>query len=119
MLPKVRCLNVIEGRDVDNRPPWAHLSFKLCRHGNQQCPHEPSPFLETMNLHSSPKDMAMDVDFYWCFHIRENKSSEWWKADVNAVLEEMQRTGGAPNISDAFTINGQPGDLYPCSKSSN
>ena len=25
-------------------------------------------------------------------------------------------TGGEPQISDAYTINGQPGDLYPCSK---
>ncbi|XP_078446125.1 laccase-15-like [Wolffia australiana] len=40
---------------------------------------------------------------------------EWWKRDVNAVLQEMLRTGGAPNVSDAFTINGQPGDFYPCS----
>ncbi|KAL9317729.1 hypothetical protein ACSQ67_014246 [Phaseolus vulgaris] len=24
-------------------------------------------------------------------------------------------SGGAPNISDALTINGQPGDLFPCS----
>ncbi|CAA6656225.1 unnamed protein product [Spirodela intermedia] len=41
---------------------------------------------------------------------------EWWKRDVNDVLTEMLQTGGAPNVSDAFTINGQPGDLYPCSK---
>ncbi|BFG40974.1 hypothetical protein CerSpe_272480 [Prunus speciosa] len=33
------------------------------------------------------------------------------------VLEEFIRTGGAPNVSDAHTINGQPGDLYPFSKS--
>lgn len=24
-------------------------------------------------------------------------------------------TGSAPNNSDAYTINGWPGDLYPCS----
>lgn len=41
---------------------------------------------------------------------------EWWKADVNQVLAEALRTGGAPNISDAYTINGQPGDLYECSE---
>ncbi|KAL7176071.1 hypothetical protein ACSBR2_029613 [Camellia fascicularis] len=41
---------------------------------------------------------------------------EWWKQDVMQVLEEFVRTGGTPNDSDAFTINGQPGDLYPCSK---
>jgi laccase len=30
-------------------------------------------------------------------------------------VRQAQKTGGAPNISDAFTINGQPGDLYNCS----
>lgn len=44
-------------------------------------------------------------------------AAEWWKKDVMEVLEEFVITGGAPNVSDAYTINGQPGDLYPCSKS--
>ncbi|XP_010442226.1 PREDICTED: laccase-15 isoform X1 [Camelina sativa] len=42
---------------------------------------------------------------------------EWWKKDVREVVEEFIRTGGAPNVSDALTINGHPGFLYPCSKS--
>ncbi|CAL9242536.1 unnamed protein product [Arabidopsis halleri] len=42
---------------------------------------------------------------------------EWWKRDVREVVEEFIRTGGAPNVSDALTINGHPGFLYPCSKS--
>ncbi|KAI8531611.1 hypothetical protein RHMOL_Rhmol11G0149800 [Rhododendron molle] len=42
---------------------------------------------------------------------------EWWKKDVKEVLNMLRRTGGDPNVSDALTINGQPGDLYPCSKS--
>ncbi|XP_044960628.1 putative laccase-9 [Hordeum vulgare subsp. vulgare] len=41
---------------------------------------------------------------------------EWWNADVNHLLEEAGRTGGEINVSDANTINGQPGDLFPCSK---
>ncbi|CAA6656226.1 unnamed protein product [Spirodela intermedia] len=41
---------------------------------------------------------------------------EWWKSDVSKVLEEMVRTGDSPNVSDAFTINGQPGRFYPCSE---
>ncbi|WKA10759.1 hypothetical protein VitviT2T_028316 [Vitis vinifera] len=41
---------------------------------------------------------------------------EWWKQDITAVYEGFLATGGDPNVSDAFTINGQPGDLYPCSK---
>ncbi|KAK7380578.1 hypothetical protein VNO78_33092 [Psophocarpus tetragonolobus] len=42
---------------------------------------------------------------------------EWWKSDIRDVYEEFIRTGGSPNTSDAFTINGYPGDLYPCSES--
>ncbi|TKY46122.1 Laccase-15 protein [Spatholobus suberectus] len=42
---------------------------------------------------------------------------EWWKSEVKDVYDECLRTGGAPNNYDAITINGQPGDLYPCSKS--
>ncbi|TYH22335.1 hypothetical protein ES288_A04G120100v1 [Gossypium darwinii] len=41
---------------------------------------------------------------------------EWWNADVMDVEEEAVTSGGLPNISDAFTINGWPGDLYPCSQ---
>ena len=42
---------------------------------------------------------------------------EWWKSDVMEVLDEALQTGGDPNVSDAYTINGQPGDLFNCSKS--
>ncbi|XP_072996546.1 laccase-3-like [Typha latifolia] len=40
---------------------------------------------------------------------------EWWDASPIDVVRRATRTGAAPNISDAFTINGQPGDLYNCS----
>ncbi|KAL5732014.1 hypothetical protein ACHQM5_004681 [Ranunculus cassubicifolius] len=40
----------------------------------------------------------------------------WWKKDVNRVLRDALQYGGEPNISNAHTINGQPGDLLPCSK---
>nr|GME04577.1 laccase-14-like [Ipomoea batatas] len=40
---------------------------------------------------------------------------EWWKSDIQAVLDQFLATGGDPNTSDAYLINGQPGDLYPCS----
>ncbi|GAB2231774.1 hypothetical protein Droror1_Dr00010786 [Drosera rotundifolia] len=40
---------------------------------------------------------------------------EWWNANVVDVENQALATGGAPNVSDAFLINGQPGDLYPCS----
>lgn len=40
---------------------------------------------------------------------------EWWNANVVDVENEGLASGGAPNNSDAYTINGHPGDLYPCS----
>ncbi|KAK9190423.1 hypothetical protein WN943_019028 [Citrus x changshan-huyou] len=39
---------------------------------------------------------------------------EWWKADMETIINEAMQTGGAPNISDAFTINGLPGPFYNC-----
>ncbi|PKA66886.1 Laccase-3 [Apostasia shenzhenica] len=40
---------------------------------------------------------------------------EWWNKNPIEVLRQALKTGGAPNASDAFTINGRPGDLYNCS----
>ncbi|KAJ7549818.1 hypothetical protein O6H91_07G070600 [Diphasiastrum complanatum] len=40
---------------------------------------------------------------------------EWWNGDVEQIEKDALRTGGVPNISDAFTINGQPGPFYNCS----
>ncbi|XP_048598485.1 laccase-13 isoform X2 [Brassica napus] len=40
---------------------------------------------------------------------------EWWDRNPMDVLNMAQFTGAAPNVSDAFTINGQPGDFYRCS----
>lgn len=40
---------------------------------------------------------------------------EWWNADPEAVINQSLQTGGAPNVSDAYTINGFPGPLYNCS----
>ncbi|KAJ7942922.1 putative Laccase [Quillaja saponaria] len=41
----------------------------------------------------------------------------WWKKSVMEIPENANRTGGDPILSDAYTINGQPGYLYPCSRS--
>ncbi|PUZ55669.1 hypothetical protein GQ55_5G231000 [Panicum hallii var. hallii] len=41
---------------------------------------------------------------------------EWWHADVEAVEEQGRMLGMAPNTSDAHTINGKPGPLFPCSE---
>ncbi|KAJ3673349.1 hypothetical protein LUZ60_006723 [Juncus effusus] len=37
---------------------------------------------------------------------------EWWKEDTDVVFKRALQTGGNFNNSDAYTINGQPGDLY-------
>jgi Multicopper oxidase len=42
-------------------------------------------------------------------------AGEWWDRNPIDVIKNATRFGAAPDISDAFTINGQPGDLYPCS----
>ncbi|CAI9301491.1 unnamed protein product [Lactuca saligna] len=38
---------------------------------------------------------------------------EWWNGNVIDVENAALATGVAPNNSDAYTINGWPGDLYP------
>ncbi|ERN07950.1 hypothetical protein AMTRI_Chr08g162010 [Amborella trichopoda] len=40
---------------------------------------------------------------------------EWWTADTEAIISQALQTGGGPNISDSYTINGHPGALYNCS----
>ncbi|KAH6828351.1 laccase 17 [Perilla frutescens var. hirtella] len=37
---------------------------------------------------------------------------EWFNADTEAVINQALQTGGGPNVSDAYTINGLPGPLY-------
>ena len=46
-------------------------------------------------------------------------AGEWWNADTEKVIQQALQTGGGPNVSDAYTINGFPGPLYNCSSSSN
>nr|CAB3448098.1 unnamed protein product [Digitaria exilis] len=41
---------------------------------------------------------------------------EWWKGNVRELLAGALRTGGEVQPSDANTINGQPGDMFPCSE---
>ncbi|RDX86329.1 Laccase-4, partial [Mucuna pruriens] len=40
--------------------------------------------------------------------------SEWWKSDTEAVINEALKSGLAPNVSDAHTINGHPGPVQGC-----
>jgi laccase len=48
--------------------------------------------------------------------LASSHAGEWWRDDdVNDLLEETKRTGRDVKPSDANTINGEPGDLFPCS----
>ncbi|KAK6924375.1 Multicopper oxidase, type 1 [Dillenia turbinata] len=39
---------------------------------------------------------------------------EWWNNDVEEVEKQGNQMGLPPNMSDAHTINGKPGPLFPC-----
>ncbi|KVI03336.1 Cupredoxin [Cynara cardunculus var. scolymus] len=39
---------------------------------------------------------------------------EWWKSDTESVINQAMKSGLAPNISDAHTINGHPGRNLGC-----
>ncbi|KAF3795515.1 Laccase-7 [Nymphaea thermarum] len=51
-----------------------------------------------------------------CPRLLAESHREWWNANVVDVEAQALAYGLSPNISDAFTINGKPGHLYPCSK---
>ncbi|KAG6403563.1 hypothetical protein SASPL_135788 [Salvia splendens] len=40
---------------------------------------------------------------------------EWWNRNILKVMKQALHTGAAPKVSNAYTVNGQPGDLYKCS----
>ena len=44
-----------------------------------------------------------------------NIVGEWWKTDTEKIISQALKTGAAPNVSDAYTINGLPGPSYNCS----
>ncbi|XP_058215289.1 laccase-11 [Rhododendron vialii] len=41
---------------------------------------------------------------------------EWWNQDVETIVNEGNKLGLPPLPSDAHTINGKPGPLFPCSE---
>nr|GEU71731.1 laccase-11-like [Tanacetum cinerariifolium] len=41
---------------------------------------------------------------------------EWWHGDVEEIVKQGNAMGLPPNMSDAHTINGKPGPLFPCSE---
>lgn len=43
-------------------------------------------------------------------------AGEWWNTDVEQVVNQGEKLGLPPAMSDAHTINGKPGPLFPCSE---
>lgn len=41
---------------------------------------------------------------------------EWWNSDVETLVNQANKLGLPPQASDAHTINGKPGPLFPCSE---
>ncbi|KAL6987401.1 laccase [Sarracenia purpurea var. burkii] len=41
---------------------------------------------------------------------------EWWNHDVETIVNQANNLGLPPQPSDAHTINGKPGPLFPCSE---
>ncbi|KAE9447949.1 hypothetical protein C3L33_20164, partial [Rhododendron williamsianum] len=41
---------------------------------------------------------------------------EWWNQDVETLVNQANKLGLPPLPSDAHTINGKPGPLFPCSE---
>ncbi|XP_042510288.1 laccase-11-like [Macadamia integrifolia] len=39
---------------------------------------------------------------------------EWWNTDVEENVKQANQLGLPPKMSDAHTINGKPGPLFPC-----
>lgn len=46
-------------------------------------------------------------------------AAEWWKSDTEAVINQALKSGLAPNVSDAHTINGHPGAVSNCPSQGN
>lgn len=46
-------------------------------------------------------------------------AASWYKEDVMTLLDETLKSGGLTTSSDSYTINGEPGDFYLCSKGKN
>jgi laccase len=49
-------------------------------------------------------------------HIYIVNVGSWYLEDVNALVSEDLETGADTPRSNSYVINGQPGDLLPCSQ---
>ncbi|KAG6513303.1 hypothetical protein ZIOFF_023627 [Zingiber officinale] len=79
------------------------------------------PFLNPDREHrvilgNSVNGFAINFQIVSWLKLTWGSTGEWWNEDPVRVIERALRTGADPNVSDALTINGQPGDLYKCSR---
>lgn len=78
----------------------------------------PKPKLELPVLLGTIIFPKLCLVFYFAYLINSIMivAGEWWNREIISVLQQALFSGAGPNISDALTINGQPGDLYKCSR---
>ncbi|CAK7343072.1 unnamed protein product [Dovyalis caffra] len=50
-----------------------------------------------------------------CSYLVAKSHGEWWNSDVETIVNQGNKLGLPPQTSDAHTINGKPGPLFPCS----
>jgi laccase len=53
--------------------------------------------------------------FNFCDALSPFLVGEWWNKDIRKLIADVLSTGSDFPPSDANTINGQPGDMFPCS----
>ncbi|XP_031742849.1 laccase-22 isoform X2 [Cucumis sativus] len=86
-----------------------------------QCPIQPGQnYVYNFTLSSQRGTLLWHAHFSW---IRATvhgaivifpKHGEWWKSDVEAMVNKSTQLGQPPNVSDAQTINGHPGHVPGC-----
>lgn len=102
---------------------WNHLSVSrtLCRTNNYYWCATSSIMdyyclFKKESFQSNVTDLLSKL-YIWLFKLKKKLfAGSWFKGDVKAVIDDALATGGGPAISNSLTINGQPGDLYPCSE---
>ncbi|KAI3519247.1 hypothetical protein L1887_08274 [Cichorium endivia] len=63
-------------------------------------------FMSLVSLHAEAAIKKYQFDLF----------REWWHGDVEEIVKQGNAMGLPPNMSDAHTINGKPGPLFPCSE---
>lgn len=98
--------------------PYKEVPMILGRHDYMHHASDQTMFLINFSLFSGFRLInqwfllySYFIDCLSSFYI----AGEWWNADTENVVNQAMQTGGGPNVSDCYTINGHPGPLYNCS----